>query len=91
MALLFDSTVAPRFIPESIRWLMSEKDHVRTLRVLKRAARVNKVTLPEDIETILPRATDEEVVKEKEDRHSFWQAFKTPNLRKHTLIMFYVW
>ncbi len=90
---LFKSNLSSRFIPESLRWLLSEKDHVRALRVLKRAARVNKVTLPENVAELLPRASDwgSEELEEKSSIHNFWHAFKTPNLRRHTIVMFYVW
>ncbi len=77
-------------MPESLRWLISAKDHIRSVMTLTRAARFNKVTLPPGVETLVRNCRD--VGKpEVTGKYNLWDAFRTPNLRKHTIIMFYVW
>ncbi|XP_071956471.1 organic cation transporter protein-like [Antedon mediterranea] len=73
------------FIPESARWLMTQGRIDEALRAIEKAAKVNGKKLPDLIY----------------DKHNFTVAedesgtildlFKTPNMRKKTLIMMYNW
>ncbi|KAK2147497.1 hypothetical protein LSH36_550g03002 [Paralvinella palmiformis] len=81
------------FIPESLRWLINHQRFKESLAYMKKAAKINKVVISSETEAALRQACGEE----KRDRmagsrrYTLWHAFKTPNLRKHTLVMFYVW
>ena len=61
------------------------------MSALEKAARFNKVTLPDDVENLVPRPSDDRQLEEVPDKRNIWDAFRTPNLRKHTIVMFCVW
>jgi len=92
------------YIPESPRWLISENRFQEALDVLKDAAKVNGNTLPPDDE-LLPAlealAQEESKGQEVTQRtkkeeliavfHEIITLFKTPEMRKRTLNIFFSW
>ncbi|KAL1770446.1 solute carrier family 22 member 1 [Sigmodon hispidus] len=73
-------------VPESPRWLLSQKRTTQAIRIMEQIAQKNKKLPPADLKMLCV----EEDVSEKQSP-SFVDLFRTPNLRKHTLILMYLW
>jgi len=93
------------FIPESPRWLIQAGKFKEALAILKKAAEVNKTTLPPDDEMMrmiqnleVKGEALEQVEVEKTKLDKVHEAFKememlvaTPQMRKRTLLIFFSW
>lgn len=73
-------------VPESPRWLLSQKKTAQAIRVMEHIAQRNKNLPPADLKMLCL----EEDVSEKRSP-SFADLFRTPNMRKHTFILMYLW
>ncbi|XP_077204386.1 solute carrier family 22 member 2 isoform X2 [Paroedura picta] len=73
-------------LPESPRWLIAQKESDKALKIIRRIAKGNKKKLPPSMENLQP----EEEVSEKLGP-SFLDLVRTPQIRKHTLILMYTW
>lgn len=80
-------------IPESARWLLSKNRKHEAIENIKKAAKVNKVTIPEEILFNLLDSEGEkkETPAQPEQTASVFDLFKYPNLRKKTLLIFFDW
>ncbi|XP_052025676.1 solute carrier family 22 member 1 [Apodemus sylvaticus] len=74
------------FVPESPRWLLSQKRTTQAVRIMEQIAQKNGKAPPADLKMLCL----EEDTSEKRSP-SFADLFRTPNLRKHTLILMYLW
>ncbi|XP_021503412.1 solute carrier family 22 member 1 isoform X2 [Meriones unguiculatus] len=74
------------FVPESPRWLLSQKKTTQAVRIMEHIAEKNGKLPPADLKMLCV----EEDVSEKLSP-SFADLFRTPNLRKYTLILMYLW
>lgn len=74
------------FVPESPRWLLSQKRTTQAIRIMEQIAQKNGKVPPADLKMLCV----EEDASEKLSP-SFADLFRTPNLRKHTLILMYLW
>ena len=74
------------FIPESPRWLITQKRFKEAEDIIRKAAKTNHGTEPEDIK-IEEDCKDED----KGSGGNIFDLFKTPNLRKNTLISYFNW
>ncbi|KAJ9601405.1 hypothetical protein L9F63_000429, partial [Diploptera punctata] len=90
------------FVPESARWLITKGRNEEAKQILLKAAKENKVTIPEDImDNLLPQqqvangdATSGQDSKEKgkkEKQSTILDLFYYPNLRKKTLVILFSW
>ncbi|XP_078576449.1 organic cation transporter protein-like isoform X1 [Branchiostoma floridae x Branchiostoma japonicum] len=79
-------------VPESPRWLISRNRHEEAAAILRNAAEVAKVVIPDEVfHDTIPLTQTEEKTKEKEKLYTFVDLFRTPNLRKWTLNIFFNW
>ncbi|XP_055907603.1 organic cation transporter protein-like [Eupeodes corollae] len=81
------------FIPESARWLLSKNRKQDAIANIEKAARVNKVKIPDDVLDNLLEDTTE--VKDPLDtpkrEPSVFDLLRYPNLRRKTLLIFFDW
>ncbi|XP_039077334.1 solute carrier family 22 member 1-like isoform X1 [Hyaena hyaena] len=73
-------------VPESPRWLLSQKRNTQVLKIMDRIARKNGKPPVADLKML----SLEEDVSEKLSP-SFADLFRTPHLRRHTFILMYLW
>ncbi|XP_077990496.1 organic cation transporter protein-like isoform X2 [Glandiceps talaboti] len=85
-------------LPESVRWLIQKARFNDAEKILQKAARINKVALPEDLfESEKSEAQNSAniqnhvQIKESVHRPTMLDLFKTPNLRARTLNLCYTW
>ncbi|CAJ1073290.1 organic cation transporter 2 [Xyrichtys novacula] len=73
-------------VPESPRWLLSQKRTAEAMRVATNIAKCNGRSLPANLPEIL-------LLEEKKTVHplSMMDLFRTPTIRKNTLILTYAW
>ncbi|XP_042327842.1 solute carrier family 22 member 2-like isoform X2 [Sceloporus undulatus] len=73
-------------LPESPRWLIAQQESDKALKIIKSIAKANQKKLPSSMENL--QSEDEE----GEKLHpSFLDLVRTPQIRKHTLILMYTW
>ncbi|CAI5684400.1 unnamed protein product [Oreochromis niloticus] len=72
------------FIPESPRWLLSQNQNSKAVKITEGMAKENKMTLSKNIETLKDDNADSTTA-------SFMDLIRTPNMRKHTFILSYNW
>ncbi|XP_068192032.1 solute carrier family 22 member 2-like isoform X2 [Antennarius striatus] len=72
-------------IPESPRWLISQKNYSKGLETMEAMAKENKRNISRDFETL---TGDEE---ESSSSVSVFDLFRTPNMRKYTFILMFCW
>ncbi|XP_058591813.1 solute carrier family 22 member 2 isoform X1 [Neofelis nebulosa] len=73
-------------IPESPRWLISQNKNAKAMRIIKHIAKKNGKSLPTSLQSLRP---DEEA--DEKLNPSFLDLVRTPQIRKHTLILMYNW
>nr|CAD7451942.1 unnamed protein product [Timema tahoe] len=85
-------------LPESPRWLLARGRYEEAEKILKKMARVNGKSLPANYMVHLKRKYQVEryvqqkaVEKEKSRQYGVLDLFRTPNLRRKTLIITFIW
>ncbi|XP_064639521.1 organic cation/carnitine transporter 2-like [Lineus longissimus] len=80
------------FCPESIRWLIAHGRIEEAEKIIERIAKFNKREKP-NITCLLQDMKDaeEEKLLKKKKRYSYRHLFTTQEIRKHTLMMGYIW
>ena len=77
-----------RAMPESLRWLYQRRKFEECQKYLIKAAKFNKVkldpVLTSDLQSVAPPV-------QKYKKYTILDMFRTPQLRKRSAIMFYVW
>lgn len=77
------------FIPESVRWLLSQNRKQEAIEIIQKAAKENKVTVPQDVLDNL--IEPQEKRPDDESKPSLFDLFRYPNLRKKSLLIFFNW
>ncbi|XP_070568568.1 organic cation transporter protein-like [Ptychodera flava] len=87
-------------VPESPRWLLSSGQDEKAEKIIRKCAKINKVEVPANLFDGTWEPPDDGKPKEptiydtQEDNsasHSALDLVRLPNMRKKTLIMFYIW
>nr|XP_045013867.1 solute carrier family 22 member 2 [Jaculus jaculus] len=73
-------------IPESPRWLISQNKNAAAMKILRHIAKKNGKPMPASLQSL--RADEE---SEEKMNPSFLDLVRTPQIRKHTLILMYNW
>ncbi|XP_055853387.1 organic cation transporter protein-like [Episyrphus balteatus] len=81
------------FVPESARWLLSKNRKQDAIANIEKAAKVNKVIIPEDVLDNLLEDTNEEKdpLDKPKKEPSVFDLLRYPNLRRKTLLIFFDW
>ncbi|XP_035684248.1 organic cation transporter protein-like [Branchiostoma floridae] len=77
-------------LPESPRWLVSKHRFTAAKDVLQRAARMNKVTIPDEVSHLLVKSAESNE-NTKKFTITMIDLVRTPRMRKITLTMCFVW
>ncbi|XP_070532068.1 organic cation transporter protein-like [Ptychodera flava] len=84
-------------LPESPRWLLSVGRKEEAEKIIRKCGRVNNMPVPDDIfseswnsmENIENRKIDAN--RDVQEKGAMLDLFRLPNMRKKTLILFYIW
>ncbi|KAB7497308.1 Organic cation transporter protein [Armadillidium nasatum] len=88
---MFSSSVRYRFFPESVRWLISKNKINEAIKLVDEAAEANKLPSPSYLlEDLLKNPIAEDGFVDKREK-SVFNIFKSPNMRKRSLILFFCW
>ncbi|XP_076677600.1 organic cation transporter protein [Andrena cerasifolii] len=83
--------LAPFFIPESVRWLVSKGELERAVKIISSIEKINKKEVPQDIyEDFLDNSLQTAGTLSAE-RHSFVDLFRTRRLRNLTILLMVAW
>lgn len=89
------SCVAHWILPESARWLLSQGRVGETVEILKKIARVNGRTIPDQVLDDLQKSAKQETESASKDDEqktaSVLDLFRTPRLRKTTIAICLLW
>ncbi|XP_005931111.1 solute carrier family 22 member 6 isoform X1 [Haplochromis burtoni] len=77
-------------LPKSARWLMANDRTEEAWKLIQKAAQINGKPLIKDLEMCQQVCKTEEKTVAK-NKHSFLDLVRTPRMRKHSLIVFYLW
>ncbi|XP_018797606.1 PREDICTED: organic cation transporter-like protein [Bactrocera latifrons] len=80
----------PLFICESAQWLIATERYDRAVNCLRRVAKFNKRRVEEDVFTQFRVYYEEKMALDKKfnrNEDTFWGMFRTPRLRKFTIIL----
>ena len=73
--------------PESLRWLVAVGRKEEALKILKKAAKFNKVEMPDDI---LDDDEREREALSDEHKPTIRKLFANPKTRRYCIVMFYL-
>ncbi|KAF5290612.1 hypothetical protein FQR65_LT01902 [Abscondita terminalis] len=84
--------LTPWCVPESARWLVSQGEIDKSITILKKFERINGTKVEESIYNKFRNSCYKEQLKEESSKsYSVIDLFKTPRLRKITLLMIVIW
>ncbi|WKY04883.1 hypothetical protein Q1695_005690 [Nippostrongylus brasiliensis] len=78
-------------VPESARWLVTQKRYEDADKVLQEAAKWNHATLPDKWWEQLDGDSDNSRSGKVVKQFKLWDLFVTPQLRKRALVTFFLW
>lgn len=79
-----------RLLPESPRWLLLKKGAKPTLEVVRKVAKVNKISLPPSWKSALEKSSETREAEVKSS-HIVRQLVQHPKLLIRTIIIFFSW
>ncbi|XP_076452740.1 solute carrier family 22 member 13-like [Babylonia areolata] len=77
-------------IPESLRWLLLKRRMVEARRLVEKVASFNGIPVPEAVWGVVSKEADK-YGQLSEQKFHFVHLFRTPRLRRRTLLLFYIW
>jgi hypothetical protein len=80
-----------RFVPESLRWNIVQKNFSEAEAIIKRTIAFNKLTFPEKLFNEIKNDAFKEKYMQEEHKGNVLDVFKSPKLRKITFILFLAW
>ncbi|XP_067647894.1 organic cation transporter protein isoform X2 [Eurosta solidaginis] len=84
--------LTPFFIPESARWLVSQGKVDKAISILKRLEKVNRKHVPTGtFQTFSASCMKIKQEENKNNSYSIIDLFKTPRLRRTTLLLIVIW
>ncbi|KFD48979.1 hypothetical protein M514_10131, partial [Trichuris suis] len=78
-------------VPESARWLMVNKRFDEAMAILRKAAKFNGRTLPNDVADMIELKPQSDSESQSTNKPSAADLFRRPALRRRSLVIFYVW
>ena len=101
MTLIAFNCLYSRFLPESIRWLISKKKYCQARELIIKASKMNGVLVPEHL-IVIPDNDKESVSSEgsnannsenqqEEKSETIIDVFRSPVLCKRICVMFIAW
>ncbi|XP_074846385.1 solute carrier family 22 member 2-like isoform X2 [Carettochelys insculpta] len=73
-------------LPESPRWLIAQQKNDKAMKIITRIAKGNRKKVPPSLQCLSPEEEDG-----GKQSPSFLDLVRTPQIRKHTLILMYTW
>lgn len=78
-----------RLIPESLRWMILQKKMEPVKKLVQKITKFNNLPYPtEPMEAII---SQDKVTAQKAKQYSFFHLLQTRELRKRSLVLFYLW
>ena len=90
-AQMITIVVVPFILPESCRWLMSKGEKDKTIKILKKIAKTNKKTVPDEVWKDVAKLCDKIKANEDSNNYTYLDLFRTANMRKITFLVIVLW
>ncbi|XP_033635850.1 organic cation transporter protein-like isoform X2 [Asterias rubens] len=81
-------------VPESPRWLLSKGKTAEVEKIVRKAAKINKVKIPESVFRDYSSQTGEKIIGKETKTvktYTFFDLMRYPNMRKKTLVIYFIW
>ncbi|CAL8315157.1 unnamed protein product [Merluccius merluccius] len=75
-------------LPRSARWLIANQRKEEALQLIRRVAQINGKPLQEDLNVLQEFGINKAELRRK---HTLVDLVRTPRIRKHSLVLFYIW
>lgn len=80
--------VVPFILPESCRWLISKGEGDKSVKVMKKIAKMNKKEVPDRVyDAVLKMCLKQKQLNESMPSYTYLDLFRTPNMRKITILI----
>ncbi|XP_046878332.1 organic cation transporter protein [Hypomesus transpacificus] len=76
-------------LPKSARWLMANDKNEEAMDLIRKAALMNGKPLQDDVE--ISQGYKDKLKLEEKKKHTVVDLVRTPKMRRHSLIIFYLW
>ena len=83
--------VIPFILPESCRWLMARGRKEKTLRILRRIARINRREVEDRVWAEVAELCDTKSRDVERSSYTYVDLFRSPNMRRISLLTILMW
>ena len=83
--------VVPFILPESCRWLMARGRKEKTLRILRRIARINRREVEDRVWAEVAELCDTKSRDVERSNYTYVDLFRSPNMRRISLLTILMW